>query len=205
MCVFKRNVKMNRESTEIRQEQIKRAVLDLIAEKGLNNVSTRNLANKIGLSEGAIFRHFATKRDIIKGIMDDVAIDLVGSLEIIALTKEKAEKKLFNYLCNNVQYLKKNRGITILLFSEATHLGDKELKDKLNVILESQKQLIIKIVNEGIAEGVWSKKVNPEDFALLYLGIPITFNIEFVLNKNKMVVNNFCKRMYSLIIKSLKK
>ncbi len=195
---------MSRETTNIRQEQIKKVVLEIIADEGLHNLSTRNLAKRIGFSEGAIFRHFTSKRDIIKGIMDDVANDLIGALKSIASSPAKAEEKLFTYLCHNVKYLKENRGITILLFSEATHMGDKELKEKLNKILVEQKQLIMKMVKDGIREGIWNKKVNADDIAMLYMGIPITFNIELVLNKNDLNVRSFCKRMYSLILKALK-
>ncbi|MEJ2617341.1 MAG: TetR/AcrR family transcriptional regulator C-terminal domain-containing protein [Ignavibacteriaceae bacterium] len=137
--------------------------------------------------------------------MDDVAGDLIGSLRNIALKPIKAEEKLSQYLCQNVKYLRENMGITILLFSEAAHLGDKELKYKLNQILTEQKQLIIKIVKEGIAEGVWEKSIIAEDVAVIYMGIPITFNIEYVLNNYSLNLDNFCKRMYTLILRSLKK
>ena len=196
---------MNRETTDIRQEQIKKAVLAIIADEGLHNITTRNLAKRIGLTEGAIFRHFASKRDIIVGIMDDVAVDLIGSLRNITLKPEKAEKKLYDYLCQNMKYLKENRGITILLFSEAAHLGDKELKEKLSQILLEQKQFIIKIIKDGIAEGTWNKNVHAEDVAAVYMGIPITFNIELVLNKSEVNLDTFCKRMYSVILKILNK
>lgn len=196
---------MTRESTEVRQVQIKKAVLEIIADEGLHNLSTRKLAKRIGLTEGAIFRHFHTKRDIIKGIMDDVANDLIGSLKNIVLKLEPSDKKLFSYLCKNVEYLKKNRGITILLFSEATHLGDNELKEKLNLILMEQKLFIKKIVEDGMNEGLWSKKVNSDDFAILYLGIPITFNIEMILGGQSFATDNFCKKMYKLLIKTLEK
>ena len=137
--------------------------------------------------------------------MDDVASDLINSLRNVVTSPVKTEEKLYNYLCKNVKYLKENRGITILLFSEATHLGDRELKDKLNQILSEQKQFIIKMVKDGIVEGVWNKKVNPEDVAMLYMGIPIIFNIELVLNKTRINVDNFCNRMYTLILSLLKK
>ena len=179
--------------------------MQIIAEKGLHGVSTRNLAQKVGFSEGAIFRHFASKRDIIKGIMDDVASDLIDSLREIALGSLPAEKKLFTYLCKNVTYLKENQGITILLFSEATHLGDDELKRTLSLILSEQKQFVIKMVKDGIAEGVFDRQVDPEDVAILYMGIPITFNIELVLNARNLKITDFCERMFSLILKSLKK
>jgi hypothetical protein len=92
-----------------------------------------------------------------------------------------------------------------LLISTATHLGDKELKEKFNQIRAEQKQFIIKIVNDGIAEGVWDKNINKEDVAMIYTGILITFNIELVLNKNLMNVENFCKGLFTLILKLLRK
>jgi len=71
---------MERQSTDIRQEQIKQAVLDIIYTDGLKNLSTRNLANRIGMSEGAIFRHFPTKQDIILSIIKDVHTDFIVHL-----------------------------------------------------------------------------------------------------------------------------
>jgi AcrR family transcriptional regulator len=202
--LFLESLEMARETTDTRQKQIKKAVLEIIADEGLHNISTRNLAKRIGLTEGAIFRHFPAKRDIIKGIMDDVVNDLIGALRNIVLSSLKAEEKLFEYLCRNVKYFEENKGIMMLLLSEATYSGDKELKAKLNEIRTEQKRFITKMVKDGMAEGVWDNNVNPEDFALLYTGILITFNVELVLNKDELNINSFCKRMYNLILKSLK-
>lgn len=195
---------MVRKKTEIRQEQIKKAVLEIISKEGLNNVSTRNLAKKVGITEGAIFRHFKTKRDIILGIMEDVKNELITDLRKISCSDKPSEEKLFNFLCTHVRYLIKNKGITILLFSEAAHMNDKELKINLHSILSEQKTLIEKIVTDGIKKGNWSKKVIPQDFATVYMGIPITLNIELVLNPEKNVIQNFCKRMNGLMLKILK-
>lgn len=195
---------MKRESTKLRQEQIKKAVLEIISIEGLKNLSTRNLANKVGITEGAIFRHFKTKRDIILGIMEDVKSGLMVELRQVALSEETSDKKLFNFLCTHVKYLIKNKGITILLFSEAAHMNDKELKNNLHNILSGQKVLIEKIVKEGIKKGIWNKKVIPQDFAMIYMGIPITLNIELILNPDKTIVENFCKRMFHLISEILK-
>ncbi|HUX53526.1 MAG TPA: TetR/AcrR family transcriptional regulator, partial [Williamwhitmania sp.] len=69
-----------KQSTEVRQTQIKRAVLDIIHSDGLKNVSTRMLSQRIGISEATIFRHFASKQDIILSIISDVQKDFIGSL-----------------------------------------------------------------------------------------------------------------------------
>ncbi len=196
---------MKRETTEIRQEQIKRAVLDIIFKDGLDQLSTRNLAKRVGITEGAIFRHFKSKRDIMLGIMQDVKSDLIGELRHIALGAEGSEKRLFTFLCRHVKYLLENKGITILLFSEAAHMNDKELKDNLHEILSEQKSLISKIIKDGMAEGLWNKKLDGDDIATIYMGIPITLNIELILNPDKFNINNFCKRMFILMQRMLSK
>jgi len=48
--------------TETRQTQIKKAVLEIIFSEGIGKLSTRNLASRVGVSEGAIFRHFPSKK-----------------------------------------------------------------------------------------------------------------------------------------------
>lgn len=196
---------MERQTTEIRQEQIKKAVLDIIFKDGLNQLSTRNLANRVGITEGAIFRHFKSKRDIMLGIMQDVKTDLIGEMRKIALGAEESENKLFAFLCWHVKYLIDNKGITILLFSEAAHMNDKELKDNLHEILAEQKSLFSKIIRDGMTEGLWNKKLAVDDIATIYMGIPITLNIEMILNKDQFEIHNFCKRMFSLMQRMLLK
>ncbi len=190
---------MERQSTEIRQEQIKKAVLDIIFKDGLDQLSTRNLAQRVGITEGAIFRHFKSKRDIMLSIMHDVKSNLIGELRQITLSAEGSEKRLLSFLCRHVKYLLENKGITILLFSEAAHMNDKELKETLHEILSEQKSLISKIIKDGMAEGLWNKKLDVEDIATIYMGIPITLNIELILNPDKFNMNNFCKRMFILM------
>jgi len=196
---------MEKLNTEIRQKQIKRAVLQIISTKGLGKLSTRNLAEKVGVTEGALFRHFKSKKDIMLSIIDDVKTDLLTHQERIVNSDLKADKKLFRFLCVHVQYLIKNKGITILLFSEATHMDDKEMKKRLFDILSFQKNCVKKIVKEGIKEGLWDKKINTDSVATLYMGIPITLNIELILNKNGFKQENFCLKMIGLIERALRK
>jgi len=190
---------MVRKKTEIRREEIKTAVLDIIATEGFSHLSTRNLAKKVGLSEGAIFRHFKSKRNILLSIMEDVKIELQDSLRQIAIDVVPAEKRLQKFLYTHINYLHQHQGITILLFSEAAHMNDVLLKQQLNEILMEQKLLITKIIHDGKNEGVWNKKLDENNVAILYLGIPLSFNVELVLNRNKINVKKFCDTMYYLL------
>ncbi len=196
---------MVRKSTDIRRDEIKSAVLNIIFREGLKSVSTSNIAREVGISEGSIFRHFRSKKEIILAIMDDVINDLIEPLRSIVLEDSPPRDRLYNYLCKTVTYLTDNKGITMLLFSEASYENDSEMMTKLNYIFNNQKQLVGKIVSDGIALGLWNELISVGDFSTLYMGIPITLNIEMILNRNAFERVNFCKRMFELILNTLNK
>jgi len=196
---------MERQNTEFRQEQIKEAVLDIIYTAGLKNLSTRNLANRIGMSEGAIFRHFRTKQDIILSIIKDVQTDFIGNLRKIANSSLEPSERLEKLLCSTVKYLIKNKGITMLMFSEATQKNDTELKRILQNIFNNQKSLVSKIILDGIAIGIWNESMDVEYIAKLYMGIPVSLNIELVLSSGIFHADDFCKKMMKLLLKILEK
>lgn len=195
---------VKRLDTETRQAQIKKAALNIISSEGIGNLSTRNLASKTGISEGALFRHFASKKNIMLSILGDVKSELLTTQEKITYSAHRnAEQKLLDFLCAHMHYLIVNKGITILLFSEAAHMNDANLKKGLREILLAQKEYVIRIVKQGINEGVWDRTLDVEYVATLYMGIPISLNIEMILQPDRIKTENFCAKMMQLLKKCL--
>jgi AcrR family transcriptional regulator len=194
---------MKKQNTKLRREQIKKAALEIIVCEGIGKLSTRNLAAKVGISEGAIFRHFKTKQDIILSIIEDVKENMLGAMKLVANEKKPANRRLFNMMCAQVKYILNNQGVNILLFSEAVHYNDSVLKKELKKILDEQKKILTEVIKDGIKEGIFDRNINVGDASMLYLGIPITLNIEIVLNRSKLDPESFCKRMLSLFFRVL--
>jgi AcrR family transcriptional regulator len=188
---------MGRKSTEERQVEIKTAVLQIISSEGIKSVSTKNIAKQTGLSEGAIFRHFKSKRDIMISIIDDVSENMIEKLKDISLENTSARDRLYRVICKTISYLTENNGITILLFTEASQANDVEMMEKLNYLFKSQTEIAAKIINDGIDESIWNKNISVEDVSTLYMGIPITNNIKLILFKEEQG-KDFCKRMMNL-------
>jgi AcrR family transcriptional regulator len=194
---------ITRRSTQVRREEIKAAVLTIIADRGFRALSTHALAESVGLSEGALFRHFPNKRAMILAIMEDVGRDMVAPLEAIAAGPGPAPERLQAFLCAHIRYLVEHRGITILLFSEAAHLNDVGLKRSLHAILIRLKEAIRRLVRDGQAAGVWDAAVDPDRAASLYLGIPTSLNIEMILSSYRYDVSRFCEEMGLLLSRTL--
>lgn len=66
---------MDRQPTEERKQQIAEAALSIIAEEGLGKFTTSAIARKVGLSDGALFRHFKSKQEIVQtaiGVLENL-------------------------------------------------------------------------------------------------------------------------------------
>ena len=71
---------INRLPTEARQAEIVAAALRLAQNSSPACITTTDLARALGLSQGALFKHFATKEAIWLAAMTWVAEHLLGAL-----------------------------------------------------------------------------------------------------------------------------
>jgi len=197
--------KISRQSGDVRRSQIKSAVKEILFYEGLQKLTTKNIARKVGISEGTVFKHFDSKKAIIDDILKDVREELIVPLREIASGEGDASTRLKRHICFHLDYLTKNKGITILLFTEASYQNDTELKKMLAETYHSLEQSFAKIVRDGISEEIWSEKVSVEDLASLYMGIPLAMNIELQLQEGKFIELNYCKNMLKLLKRVLRK
>ncbi len=58
-----------RRSSEDRQEELTDAALRIIASRGISALSTRALADEVGLTTGAIFKHFASLDGLLEAVV----------------------------------------------------------------------------------------------------------------------------------------
>ncbi|HEU0035913.1 MAG TPA: TetR/AcrR family transcriptional regulator [Kofleriaceae bacterium] len=68
-----------RRSSQVRQVELTDAALHIIATKGIAALTTRSLADEVGLTTGAIFRHFATLQDLLEAVVARVEAVLDAS------------------------------------------------------------------------------------------------------------------------------
>ena len=194
-----------RKTGDERRKEIKQSILEIVFTDGIHKLSTRYLAQKVGLSEGALFRHYPNKKAMIEDIISDVKIELIDELKKIAYGSDSPQKRLDEFITFTLKYLYNKKGITMILFTEASHQNDEGLKQSMNSIYELQKQYFAKIVLDGISRKIWDNTINVESLTRLYMGIPVTLNIEMILNPDKFNIEIFCNQMKNIILKVLSK
>src|SRR5512133_2758179 len=79
-----------KQRTEVRQASLVEAALLLAAERSPADITTADLARAVGISQGAVFKHFASKEAIWLAVLDWVMDTLMHRLQTAAVGAEHA-------------------------------------------------------------------------------------------------------------------
>ncbi len=122
-------------TAEQRRLETVETLIDLAGEQNPNAITTQALADKMGLTQGAIFRHFPTKESIFSGVMGWVAERLMKHIHKAIKSEDSAIDKLQSMFLAHISFVSKHPGIPRILFGELQH-------DKNSVPKQMVKQLI---------------------------------------------------------------
>ena len=154
-----------------RKAEIISAALRLADQVGITGITTKRLAHEVGVVEGALYRHIKTKFDIFRMILD------ISDKLIDQKFKEYESKKLDpsaalrDFFVFSVDFLEDSPGIYLLLFSDALYVENKALLRQFKTFITDLKDRFEVIIRRGIRERVFRADLNPQTFAILYLGV----------------------------------
>ncbi len=157
-----------KEYTE-RQNQIIQESIQLIANKGIQGLTIKNISKAIGISEPAIYRHFENKDDII--------------LAIISTMKQSTEEELSHVDDNNptIENIKKmiqghtnrfikNPSLTAIIFSEEIFNNNSILVKPIRMMMNRNQNKLIAMIEKGQASGDVRKDIHAEQISLMVIG-----------------------------------
>jgi AcrR family transcriptional regulator len=104
--------------TEIRQDQIAGAALDIVRNDGIRALNVAAVAEKVGIVPSAVYRHFKNKSQIVDAVLQLIQTRLNQNYhEVIQLDLEPIEK-LNLILSKHVKLISSNNAIPRIIFSE---------------------------------------------------------------------------------------
>ena len=160
-----------RESTLIRQKQLINAARKLIIKYGSEHVTVRRMAKEIGVSEGAIYRHFKSKRDILSLLLDDIENTLLAELELKATGSPCTLETLESVITTHMSHVIQRRGTSFQVIAEIISLGDKRLNKKAYGVINEYTGRIKDILSEGVKAKVIRQDIDLDATATLFFGM----------------------------------
>ncbi|TCS71543.1 TetR family transcriptional regulator [Sulfuritortus calidifontis] len=157
--------------TEHRQAEMVQAMLTLTEQQGVETITTSDIAKSVGLSQGAVFRHFPNKQSIWLAAIDWVQRTLLAAIDGAAQTKALPLERLQAMFEAHVDFVARHPGVPRLLFHELQRPGDSPVKKSVRALLAAYRRRLIGLLNEAKQAGQARAGLDTDAAATLFIGM----------------------------------
>ena len=160
---------MDPEMTD-RQNEIVDVSLQLIADKGIQGFTIKNLAKKIGFTESAVYRHFESKIEILTAILDMFKNKSTQFLTQESNANVSAIAKIENLFLTHFKVFTATPSLVAVIFSEELFRNETLLSTKVNSIMTNFSQSLTSIIEFGQKNGEIRGDINAQHLATMLMG-----------------------------------
>jgi AcrR family transcriptional regulator len=136
-----------------RQQEIVEAALGLITDHGLEALTIKNIAARVGFSDAAIYRHFQNKAQILSTVIDLFASSSAQLLAEIESCDCSATEKIKLFFLDRCRVFSGDRVLATVMFAENLFQNDPALAAKMHHVLGSHRHLLLKTIRDGQRRG----------------------------------------------------
>ncbi len=157
--------------TEERQAEIVAAALNLARDISPVSITTSEIAAAIGVTQGAVFKHFPTKDAIWLAAMTWVREQLLARLDEAAQAETSAVRALEAVFRAHVAFVIAHPGVPRVIFHELQQPADSPVKQEVRALLQAYRQVLLGQFKVGMKTGELPLGLDLEAAATLFLGI----------------------------------
>ncbi|MEW6289950.1 MAG: TetR/AcrR family transcriptional regulator [Thermodesulfobacteriota bacterium] len=146
------------------------ALVELAAEQNPNDITTAAIAHRMGLTQGALFRHFPNKAAILQTVMEWVTQRLLSKLEKAALAAPSAIAALEAMFLAHAEFVAEHPGVPRILFGELQRAEKTASKRLVQTLIKQYGERLKRLIEEGKKNGELNAQLDTESAALLFIG-----------------------------------
>lgn len=189
---------------ELSKEKIIRATIQIVAEKGLANARTAEIARKAGVSEGLIFKYFPTKghlfgeiiRENFERLKSGITLEL-GTPDLSATAKIKA---VVNF---HINFFADKQNIIHLLLGQSDRKSLVDIESVFEQGFRPYVKMVATILQEGMAKGEF-RAMNEEIAAMAIIGSMQVNVINKILSRSSLDFEQAKSELAEFIIAGIK-
>ena len=154
-----------------RREEIIRVTLELAAKQGVDDVTTQDMAQAMGVTQGAVFRHFLSKDAIWLAVMQWVRDRLMGVLGRAAEQGRDPLDALQRMFFAQIDFIASHPAIPRVLMSEHLHGRSAALRRLVTEIMLGYEAKIAGLLADAQTQGLARADLDVHAAATLYIGM----------------------------------
>jgi AcrR family transcriptional regulator len=165
-----------KQPTLARQASLVEAALMLAAQRNPADISTTDLARAVGITQGAVFRHFPSKEAIWLAVLAWVTEQLIGRLRAAAAcsapdglgaTPLEALQAVF---IAHVEFVVTHPGVPRVVFQELQHPQETALTLAVRGLMQQHRSVVLVLLQDAKDQNLLSPATDLPAAASLFLG-----------------------------------
>jgi AcrR family transcriptional regulator len=153
-----------------RQKEITEVALELISEKGIQGLTIKNLAKKIGITEPAIYRHYDSKIAILIAVLDLFKQNTEQLFETELKNNGSAIDKIEHLFTKHFTSFSATPSLVSVIFSEEIFRNEPILIQKISELIEKNDKILTTIIINGQKTGEIRADIEAKYFSIIIMG-----------------------------------
>lgn len=138
-----------------RRDQILQALAHMLEHNGGQRITTKALAEDVGVSEAALYRHFPSKARMFEGLIEFIEQTLFTRIKTITHSDTTSIRKVEQMITLLLAFSEKNPGMSRLLAGDALSGENERLRTQINQLFERMETQIKQTLREAeLKEGI---------------------------------------------------
>lgn len=160
-----------RKSAEQRKAEIVDATLKLAFQVGPEAITTERIAQKVGITQPAVFRHFPRKEDIWVAVVGWIGDKLASRWGRALHSNADAMDQLHAILQAQLGLIQSTPAIPAILFSRELHIKNRTLRAVVTSLLGRFHELLKNIIDSGIHSRTFRADLDSTDAAFVIIAL----------------------------------
>ncbi len=174
------------------------AVVKLAAESNPSDITTTAIAKHMGVTQGALFKHFPTKDSILQAVMEWVAERLLSRVESAACSASTPLAAIEAMFLAHVEFVAEHPGVPRMLFGELQRAELTAPKRMAQALVRRYGERLRALIEQGKAAGELSQAVDGEAAATLLVGMIQGLVMQSLLEGDVTRVRRDAPRLFAI-------
>jgi TetR/AcrR family transcriptional regulator len=136
-----------------RKLQILQTLAAMLEQPRGEKITTAALAGKIGVSEAALYRHFASKAQMFEGLIEFIESTVFALINQISTQQENGLAQAQAVTGMLLNFAERNPGMTRVLIGDALVNEDERLQARINQLLERIELALKQALRVAVTQG----------------------------------------------------
>jgi AcrR family transcriptional regulator len=161
---------LRKQPTQTRQTELVAAALALAAERSPAEVTTAALAQVVGITQGAVFRHFESKEAIWLAVIDFAHETLLARLRAAAQAPAPPLAALRAVFLAHVDFVVEQPGVPRVIFQELQNPEDTPVKARVRRLMQAYRALLADLLGRAGAARELAPGTDVPAASVLFIG-----------------------------------